>query len=108
MAWNRRSCSISPRTVTADRSSADAPGEDADLASPADGPLDGFFVGSLAWVNSETATTASAESTMAMRRPILTVWLVGEFTPRPMYHAGSASLPFAVPILGRFWKSAGA
>jgi hypothetical protein len=37
-----------------------------------------------------------------MRSQILTVWLVGEFTPMPMYHGGSNGLPFAVPVLGAF------
>src|ERR687893_1582814 len=80
MAWNRRSCFISPETLTAERSVADAPEDDADRASPADEPLDDALEGPLAWRYSATATMASAASTSAMRTPILTMWLVGEFT----------------------------
>src|SRR3712207_8747835 len=44
---------------------------DAESDSPAEGPLDGLSVRSLAWASRETATTTSAASTRAMRRPIL-------------------------------------
>lgn len=77
--------------MTAERSLAEAPG-DAGLASPADVPLDGALDGPLAWENSATAKTASAASASAMRSPALTVWFVGEFTQKPMYHGASASL----------------
>jgi hypothetical protein len=62
--------------------------------------LDAVFEGLLAGENSATATTASAASTSAIKRPVLTVWLVGEFTQTPMYHGASASLRDAVPVLG--------
>src|SRR5918994_982001 len=107
MAWNRRSCFINPETLTAERSVADAAEDDADRASPADEPSDDALEGPLAWRYSATATPSSTASTSAMRTPILTMWLVGEFTPTPMYHGRSASLPAAAHILGDLWTSAG-
>jgi hypothetical protein len=107
MAWKRRSCSINPATVTAERNSAEAPEEDAGRSFPADERSDGLLEGPSAWANSETATTASAASTSAMRSQILTVWLVCEFTLMPMYHGGSNGPPFAAAFLGAFGHRTG-